>query len=293
MLVVAVTAVGNATHTIEFLDAASGVSLRSFSGPNPVWGAPTVANGLVLYIDIKSNLTVLQAPGERADGGATDAGTHDAGTPDAGHDAGTPDAGHDAGTPDAGHDAGTPDGGSHDGGEIFADPLTGSGALGHGWEPCGGGFMRDGTDTDSTAARTCAVAAAPPVSNATATVDIQPSRKATYSGVIVRANPARPAKDNYIGYVNGSGRVRISRRNNGTYTQLGEASIRLDITRPHRIGLTVSGTSPVELVLTVDGAPAISVTDASPSRLVAPGKAGIYARDNPGAAFDHFVLTSP
>jgi hypothetical protein len=114
-----------------------------------------------------------------------------------------------------------------------------------------------------------------------------------YNGVLLRASTASPAGTHYAAYMNRDGSLWIARRNAYAYTYLGTAATKVDATKPHTLVLSGQGTTSVQLTLTVDGAPMISVADTSAQRIATAGRAGIFSYSGTGAAFDDFVLETP
>ena len=295
VLFVGVTAHGNASHTLELLDARSGAVLAQVPGPNALWAAPTVGHGLVLFTNNTGHLVAMQIPDYRPgapDGGpAPDAGVSDGGITDGGvtGDGGTAS---DGGVTDGGvSDGGVSDGGTNET-VLFDDSFSRTGPLGPTWQIAHGGFTDDGAHAQPTAPRSYAIARVAPPLSATAVSPIG-VLGTDYNGVLLRASPANPSAEHYAAYMNHDGSLWIARRNAAIYTYLGKASLKVNPAQPHTLALTAQGTAPVLLRFSVDGTPVLSVTDSSAQRLVNPGRAGIFSWSGTGAAFDEFEVETP
>ena len=59
VLVVASTAVGNGSGTVEILDAKTGAALRSFHDASAIFAAPAAGRGVIVWIDFAGRLTAL------------------------------------------------------------------------------------------------------------------------------------------------------------------------------------------------------------------------------------------
>ena len=59
ILVVASTAVGNGSGTVEILDAHSGAVLKSFSDASAIFAAPAAGRGIITWIDFAGRLAAI------------------------------------------------------------------------------------------------------------------------------------------------------------------------------------------------------------------------------------------
>ncbi|TMA19044.1 MAG: hypothetical protein E6J88_18820 [Deltaproteobacteria bacterium] len=99
------------------------------------------------------------------------------------------------------------------------------------------------------------------------------------------------ANDRYDVAILSTGYLQIRRHNGSTTTVLGDVASGIsDLGDWATIALNVSGAGPVQLVASVNGVPKVSVTDSSPSAIVAPGTAGLWT-SVAGIWFDDFTVT--
>jgi outer membrane protein assembly factor BamB len=291
ILVVAVTAVGNGSSTLEILDVATGKVLRSFPSTAMLWAAPAVGRGLIVYTNTNGHLTALAVPAYRPDGGTGDS--------DGGSSGGGADAG--GAPPDAGSDAGS------DGGTAINDPdcptctdqfnRVGS-SLGANWRTASGAFFTDGHFAVTTALNSIALwvghkstAVSPCTDSRVSVIAVEASevlRHQEFFGPVVRADPTTPQRAFYGAYNTEDGVVWLFRRSNGVDTVLGHTAPIIDSHAFHTWSLHASGTNPVVLDLDVDGADALTVQDAAAERL-GPGFMGMFSLEAGEVDFNNFT----
>ena len=63
VLVVESTAPDASRSSLELLEAATGEALARFDSPSPTYAAPTVSEGLVLWLDFAGTLRAYRIPG--------------------------------------------------------------------------------------------------------------------------------------------------------------------------------------------------------------------------------------
>ncbi len=101
---------------------------------------------------------------------------------------------------------------------------------------------------------------------------------------------ASASNDRYDVALQGNGHLQIRRTRGGTTTVLGDvASGIADLGNWATIGLSATGSGPVQLVASVNGTPKLTVTDSSSSAIPGPGTAGMSA-SLAGIWFDDFVV---
>ena len=244
------------------------------------------------------NVALAFAPTPNAAPPGPDAGTPDAGTPDAGTpDAGTPDAGTaDAGTSDAGTpDAGTPDAGTPDAGQpppqsgvLFSDDFNRTTGMGAAWRVIAGLWRTPGTRAESDLDGSDRVAVQS-LSCADCSVQARVLNFAAATAALDLRESA--SNDRYDVGLLANGHLQIRRYNGSTTTVLGDvASGVADLGNWATIALQATGAGPVQLVASVNGTVKLTVTDSSPSAIVAAGTAGM-STGVAGVWFDDFVVT--
>src|SRR5439155_9957307 len=246
------------------------------------------------------NVALAFAPTPNATPPVPDAGTPDAGTPDAGApDAGAPDAGTpDAGAPDAGApDAGTPDAGTPDAGPpppqsgiLFSDAFNRTTGLGPNWRVVSGSWHTSATtpraESDLDGSDQAVVQN---LSCADCSVSAQVINFS--AGVAELDLRQQSSNDRYDVALRANGNLQIRRHNGATVTVLGEATSGIaDLGWWSTIGLSATGSNPVNLVASVDGVTKVVVNDSSPSAIRVPGTAGIWT-DLAGIWFGKFTVT--
>jgi hypothetical protein len=170
----------------------------------------------------------------------------------------------------------------------FSDAFTGT-SLGLNWRVAFGAFSESGGAARGTAHDTYAVWAGTPAADSTVTATLGAATAGTYAGVIARANTAEPEIDQYAAYVDPSNTVGLGRRNDWSYTTLATGPV--VGSGAHTLGLTVSGSGPVKLSVTLDGATVITFTDSSPEAL-ATGSAGIFDFEGASRPFEDFSVAA-
>jgi hypothetical protein len=171
---------------------------------------------------------------------------------------------------------------------TFTDDFTGSG-LGPSWIVADGAFSVSGGAALGTAHDSYAVWSGTPDADVTVGITLGAPTGSTFAGVIARASTSSPASDHYAAYVGPDGTLAVARRDNWDYTELA--------TGPkvsgggHTIQLTVTGSGPTTLTVTLDGVTVITVVDSSKPSL-ADGLAGIFDFDGASRQLRHFTVES-
>ncbi|MBS2029741.1 MAG: exo-alpha-sialidase [Deltaproteobacteria bacterium] len=177
-----------------------------------------------------------------------------------------------------------------DGGVLFSDTFsrtsTDSAALGAQWSTQGLWYSQneaisdlDGTDIAVEKVATCS--------------DGQVSASVIgfgvpHTAIFMRSTPTGSAR--YQLDLISNAHVQIQRVSGSSTTVLADVASGLsDLTVPATLSLSVTGTSPVQLVALLNGRQVASVTDTSASAITASGYAGLFTR-NAGVVFDSFVL---
>ena len=113
----------------------------------------------------------------------------------------------------------------------------------------------------------------------------------TETALTLRGNPAAPA-DRYDLTITSSGRLQIRRWRGGAAAVLGDVASGIpELGNWASLTFTASGSSPVTLAATVNGATRLTVTDGSAAALTSAGVAGMTATAA-GVWFDDFKLTA-
>jgi hypothetical protein len=175
---------------------------------------------------------------------------------------------------------------------LFSDEFARTTGLGASWHAWYGAYATNGAS---------AVSGAPPVQGnwasvvpalgtndyaVSATVTI-PDR-ALFSGIVARGNSNSFTSDLYSAQIAYDGTIHLYRRNSWSWTHLASASAGTVSGRPYVLQLTVTGTSPVHLEVSLGGTTIITVDDASASRVTS-GVPGIENYDQ-GVAYQHFTV---
>ena len=172
--------------------------------------------------------------------------------------------------------------------DAFGRNIAPDNGLGPNWSIGAGAWFTNGSgvaDIDG-----ANLAAEHVVTCADCTVQASVITFGTAGGVYLRA-PTATSGDRYDFVLVSSGHVRIRRVRSGAVTVLGDvASGVTAFDEPTTLSLSVTGSSPVTLVGSVNGATKLTVTDASSAALTSAGYAGLWS-SNAGVPFDDFVLT--
>ena len=198
-----------------------------------------------------------------------------------------PDGGTGGGT-DGGVDAGTT---TTSGGTLFSDDFNRavSGSLGGSWKAVQGVWRDDGIEANSDRDNQTNQAAVGGLSCSDCTVQ----------GLVVNFGVApvtldlreQASNDRYDVTLTSGGHLQIRRHNGSTTTVLGDVASGIgDLSTWNTIALAATGAGPVQLVASVNGAPKVSVTDASSSAIVGPGTVGITTSMS-GIGVDNFIVT--
>jgi hypothetical protein len=151
-----------------------------------------------------------------------------------------------------------------------------------------GAFSEGGGVAFGTAHDSYAVWIGSPGADVSVAVTLGQETADSYVGVIGRANVAEPEATHYTAYFDPGNAVGLARRNDWSYTALGSGPVVSGGT--HQLGLIVSGSSPVELTVTLDGVAVITTTDASADALTAAGSAGIFDFEGSSRRFQDFSV---
>ncbi len=108
----------------------------------------------------------------------------------------------------------------------------------------------------------------------------------TGSGVVVRA----VGTTFYAARVQVSGRVELIRSTGGTITVLASTSATIGDTVSHRVQLSATGGTTVQLTVLLDGAKVLTFADASANRIPS-GFSGLLNGDAARTQFDTFILS--
>jgi hypothetical protein len=173
--------------------------------------------------------------------------------------------------------------------EQVSDDFTGT-SLGPNWRVAYGAFSESGGAARGTGHDSYAVWVGSPPADASVTVTLGAPTTPTFVGVIGRANPAEPEVDHYATYVDHSNTINLARRNDWSYTELATGPVVSG--GGHKLGLTMSGSGPVKLQVTLDGAAVITATDSSPQALTKAGSAGIFDFDGASRPFQDFTVAA-
>jgi hypothetical protein len=161
---------------------------------------------------------------------------------------------------------------------IFSDDFKRVGVLGPKWGVPFGAFLLDGISATADDFFSEAAAAMP------ATLDFRVDTSVAESpvgsvGLRLRASPADPQNVNYGVYLEAN-TVRITRNNGAGDVVLQQVTQFIDPVAAHKLSVTVTGTNPVTIAVSLDGAPVFTFLDASAQRLTAPGLVMLSGRKN-------------
>lgn len=176
---------------------------------------------------------------------------------------------------------------------LFSDDFNRTTGLGPNWQVYFGSFITDGNSAISQGNIANWAAVTPNLNtndySVEATLAVPPG--SLYSGIAVRGNPANSFyKDLYAAQIATDGHVNLYRRNAGNWTLLKSAPASIAAGTAYTLKLTVSGVSPVNLQVSLNGAVLFNFSDASASRILS-GIPGI-GNYNPGVSYDRFTVSS-
>src|SRR3954468_2076376 len=186
-------------------------------------------------------------------------------------DAGSPDAGvPDAGTPDAG----TPDAGPppQSTGTLFSDDFNRTSGIGPAWRVISGGWITPGTRGES---ELDAPDLAAVQSLSCADCAVQARMLIFAAGTSTLSLRQSGANDRYDVALLANGHVQIRRTVGGVTAVLGDVASGADVNNWVTVALQVTGSSPVQLVASINGVTKLAVSDASASAIIAAGTAGM------------------
>jgi hypothetical protein len=150
-----------------------------------------------------------------------------------------------------------------------------------------GAFSANGSAAVGTAPQSYAFWTGTPPTDVTVSIKLRtPPTASTYYGVTARANPSVPDRDHYAAYVDPDGYLGLARRDDYAYFYLGYGP--LVSAGTHTLSLSLTGTSPVQLSVELDGAVVIQATDASP---LPAGKVGVFDYEGLSQPLDDFTVT--
>jgi hypothetical protein len=161
---------------------------------------------------------------------------------------------------------------------IFSDDFKRVGVLGPKWGVPFGVFLLDGISATADDFFSEAAAIMP------ATLDFRVDTSVAESpvgsvGLRLRASPADPQNVNYGVYLEAN-TVRITRNNGAGDVVLQQVTQFVDPVAAHKLSVTVTGTNPVSIAVSLDGAPVFTFLDTSAQRLTAPGLVMLSGRKN-------------
>ncbi|MBI3804575.1 MAG: beta-propeller fold lactonase family protein [Nitrospirae bacterium] len=173
---------------------------------------------------------------------------------------------------------------------LFSDEFNRTGSLGSNWRLVAGGMTTDGAFAVSSGSATAAAIAPGLGTNdyVVESVMIIPAGS-VYSGIVARGKTDDNfAMNLYSLQLSTSGTVNLYRRNGGEWTLLKSAAASIVANKAYTIDLKVAGSNPVNLEVSLDGAPLFSFTDSSASRILT-GVPGLI-NYNTGVKYDRIAV---
>lgn len=175
-------------------------------------------------------------------------------------------------------------------GTLFHDEFDRTSGLGPSWRVTAGSFSTDGN-----AARSQGAANAAALTPGLGTDDYRVESVilipagSVYSGIIARGRTdSNFTFDLYSAQLSANGAVNLYRRNAGSWTLLKSAAAGIVADKAYTLGLSVTGSNPVELAVFLEGALLFSFIDSSASRILS-GIPGMI-NYNSGVQYDRFTV---
>lgn len=174
---------------------------------------------------------------------------------------------------------------------LFEDDFDRTSGMGSHWKITAGNFTTDGKNAVSSGATSWAyVTKSLGTNDYTVEATLTVPSGSLYSGIVARGNPATSFySDLYAAQISTQGAVNLYRRNAGTWTLLKSAAASISANQSYSLKLKVSGSNPVNLEVSLNGAPLFSYSDGAASRLLT-GVPGIE-NYNSGVKYDRFAVT--
>ncbi|HZU32719.1 MAG TPA: hypothetical protein VFB79_16500, partial [Candidatus Angelobacter sp.] len=151
---------------------------------------------------------------------------------------------------------------------LFLDNFTRTTGLGSNWHVWNGSYTTDGTNavsaamTPSGTGNWASVVPAMNTNDYSVAAGITIPSGAVESGIVVRGSTTAFDSDLYAAQMSTTG-LNLYRRNGCTWTQLGSFAMTIQTNVEYELELGVSGSSPVHLIVWLNGTALISVDDAS------------------------------
>jgi hypothetical protein len=178
------------------------------------------------------------------------------------------------------------------GSALFSDDFTRTSGLGATWRIWYGSYTTDGASAVSGAAPIegswASVVPALGTSDYAVVATISLPPRALYSGVVARSGGSDFTRDLYCAQISSAGAVNLYRRDAWSWTLLGTASAGIQVSTPYTLQLTVTGSSPVHLEVSLDGTTVITYDDTSTSRITS-GVPGMESYDA-SVRYDSFAV---
>ncbi len=171
---------------------------------------------------------------------------------------------------------------------VFEDAFNRTGALGNEWTVIGTASA-NGSAATLTSALTYAAWTGLPPENTSVSVSLSAPTTKTWIGVFTRAAMTQPDRSHYAAWVSSSGIITLARREEWYYRTLAEKTGSF-ASGTHKLTLTASGSSPVQLGVAVDGVEVLRYDDSAPTALNGAGRAGIFDYNGTGQALDKFEI---
>lgn len=175
---------------------------------------------------------------------------------------------------------------------LFNDDFSRTTGLGADWKVQVGSFITNGSAAVSQGSQNWAAVAPDLKSNDyTAEAVLTLPAGSLYTGVVVRGSPTGSFYQNlYAAQLSVNGTANLYRRNSGSWTLLKGVSAGVVAKKDYTVRLKVSGSNPVNLEVSLNGALLFTYADASSSRILT-GIPGIEDYTG-GTSYDRFTVYS-
>jgi hypothetical protein len=159
---------------------------------------------------------------------------------------------------------------SASGAPLFEDDFNRTTGLGSNWRVTAGSFTTDGASAQSGGtANAAAVVPGLGTDDYTVEATVTIPAGSIYSGIIARGrSDSQFSSDLYSLQLSTQGTVNLYRRNAGVWTLLRSAPAGIAAGPAYSIALKVSGSNPVDLAVTLNGAALFSYQDAAAARIL-------------------------
>lgn len=171
---------------------------------------------------------------------------------------------------------------------AFADDFNRSGSLGDEWRVIGIATA-NGSAATLTGPLTYAAWNGLPAENTSVSATLSSPTVRTRIGIFTRANTVNPERSHYAAFVSSGGTISLARNDDGYYRVLAKEKAAFP-SGEHRMTLSASGSSPVQLAVALDGVEVLRHDDASDAALHGAGLSGLFDLHGSGLPLDTFEI---